>query len=149
MTRILPIVCLLFCSSCFLLRDIKRDSFSYNANGQARTIPLFVPKGFSRERVEADSAGNTVKYYSYGNGTVFYAAYVTDTSKQYQYINYEKNLPLEHIRGGLIFKGLDSTNRYWREIRLRTYKFGYKNVSRSQEGDFDEALNKISLQDLQ
>src|SRR5688572_27042439 len=104
-----PLLLLVLLSSCFLLRDLKRERFTYNANGQGRTMLLQVPRGFDREKVETDSAGNTALVYYYSNGTVFYAAYLVDTTKQYQYIDYARNIPLEHIKGGWIYKGMDST----------------------------------------
>jgi hypothetical protein len=146
MVKFTPLLLLVLLSSCFLLRDLKRERFTYNVNGQVRTLHLQVPRGFDREKVEVDSAGNTAKFYNYSNGTVYYVAHMVDTARQYQYINYGKNMPLEHINGGWIYKGMDSTERYWREIRVGAYKFGYTNVPRSREGDFDEALNWTSLQ---
>jgi hypothetical protein len=146
MIKFTPLLLLLLLSSCFLLRDLKRERFTYNANGQVGTMVLQVPRGFDREKVEVDSVGNTVKFFHYSNGTVFYAAHLVDTAKQYQYINYGRNIPLEHIKGGWIYKGMDSTERYWREIRVGPYKYGYIAVPKSHEGDFDEALNWNSLQ---
>jgi hypothetical protein len=137
---------LVFLSSCFLFRDLKRERFAYNANGRPHVLHTRVPRGFDREKLERDSAGNTAKFYYYSNGTVFYTAHMVDTSKQLQYIDYTRNIPLQHKDGGWIYKGMDSTERYWREIRLANYKFGYINVPGSQEYDFDEALNYNSLQ---
>lgn len=148
MIKFTPLLLLVLLSSCFLLRDLKRERFTYNANGQVHSIALQVPRGFDREKLERDSAGNTARLYFYSNGTVFYAAHLVDTAKQYQFIDYTQNIPLPHKRGGWIYKGMDSTERYWREIRLANYKFGYINVPRSREGDFDEALNWVSLQPL-
>lgn len=138
--------CLFLLSSCFLFKDLKQDRLTYNANGQVQTMHLKVPRGFHRHHNEVDSAGNTARRYYYSNGTVFYAAYLADTAKQYQSIDYSRNIPLQHIKGGWIFKGIDSTGRYWREIRVGACKFGYTGVLPSREGDFDEALNWMSLQ---
>jgi hypothetical protein len=145
MFRSTPLFCLLVLSSCFLQKDLKRREFTYNANGQEQTMHLKVPRGFFHHKDEVDSAGNTARLYYYSNGTVFYAAYLTDTAKQYQLIDYSRNLPLQHIKGGWIFKGMDSTGRYWREIRVGACKLGSPGVSPSREGDFDEALNWVSL----
>ena len=145
MIRSTPLFCLFCLSSCFLFKDLKREQFTYNANGQARTLHLQVPRGFHRHRDEVDSAGNSARLYYYSNGNVFYAAYLADTAKQYQAIDYSRNLPLQHIKGGWIFKGMDSSGRYWREIRVGACKFGYTGVPPSREGDFDEALNWVSL----
>jgi hypothetical protein len=146
MIRSAPLLFLFVFSSCFLFKDLKADRFTYNADGQAYSIKTRVPRGFDREKLERDSAGNTVKFYYYSNGTVFYSAYMADTSKQLQYIDYTRHIPLPHKDGGWIYKGMDSTERYWREIRLANYKFGYVNVPRSLEWDYDEALNYNSLQ---
>ena len=146
MVKFTPLLLLVLLSSCFLLRDLKRERFTYNANGQARTLVVQVPRGFDREKLEVDSAGNTTKFYNYSNGTVYYVAHLVDTARQLQFINYGINMPLEHINGGWIYKGQDSTGRYWREIRVGPYKYGYRAVPRLQEGDFDEALNWSSLQ---
>lgn len=146
MIKSIPFFFLVLLSSCFLLKDLKPERFTYNANGQLYSMPTRVPRGFDREKLERDSAGNTAKFYYYSNGTVFYTAYMADTSKQLQYIDYTANIPLPHKDGGWIYKGMDSSERYWREIRLANYKFGYINVPRSLEYNFDEALNFNSLQ---
>lgn len=146
MIKSTPLLCLVVLSSCFLLKDLKQERFVYNADGRAHVLHIRVPRGFDREKLERDSAGNTVQYYYYSNGTVFYAAFMVDTSKQLQPIDYTQNIPLPHKDGGWIYKGMNDDERYWREIRLANYKFGYVNVPRSLEGDFDEALNFNSLQ---
>lgn len=149
MIKSTPFLCLVLLSSCFLFRDLKGERFTYNANGQVHSLPIRVPRGFDREKLERDSAGNTTQFFYYSNGTVFYTAHVVDTAKQLQVIDYARNIPLPHKDGGWIFKGMDSNERYWREIRLANYKFGYTNVPRSLEHDFDEALNYNSLQAAQ
>jgi hypothetical protein len=145
MFRSAPLFCLFCLSSCFLFKDLKREQFTYNNNGQTHSLPLKVPKGYRSEKLEVDSAGNTARFFYYKGGTVFYAAHLVDTARQYQSIDYSRNIPLQHIKGGWIFKGMDSTGRYWREIRVGTCKFGYSGVPPSREGDFDEALNWSSL----
>lgn len=139
-------LCLVFLSSCFFFRDLKQERFVYNADGRSHVLHIRVPRGFDREKLERDSAGNTAQFFYYSNGTVFYTAHMADTSKPLQPIDYTRNIPLPHKSGGWIYKGMNPDERYWREIRLANYKFGYLNVPRSLEWDFDEALNFNSLQ---
>lgn len=146
MIKSTPLLCLVVLSSCFLLKDLKQERFVYNADGRPHAIHIRVPRGFDREKLERDSAGNTVQYYYYSNGTVFYTAHMVDTSIQLQPIDYTRNIALPHKDGGWIYKGMHDDERYWREIRMANYKFGYVNVPRSLEWDFDEALNFNSLQ---
>jgi hypothetical protein len=146
MIKSTPFLFLVTLSSCFLLRDLRQERFTYNANGQVQSLPIRVPRGFDRAKLERDSAGNTAQFFYYSNGTVFYTAHMVDTAKQLQYIDYTRNIPLPHKEGGWIYKGMDSTERYWREIRLAHYKFGYIHVPASLEYHFDEALNHNSLQ---
>jgi hypothetical protein len=149
MTKCAPVLCLLALSSCFAPRGFRQERFVYNVNGHMHNMRLLVPRGFDRTRLERDSAGNTARFYYYRNDMVFYAAHLTDTAKQYQPIDYSRNLPLPHNRSGWIFKGMNPDERYWREIRVANYKFGYINVPRSREREFDEALNRASLQNLE
>lgn len=137
-------VLMIVCDSCFLWSDLKRSSFSYTKDGKNYTTRLMVPKGYNRTERQVDSVGNLVKYYFYPDHTVLYFAALTDTSKEYQPVNYAVNIPKE-LYQTVFFKGIDSSYRYWRETRFDHFKAGYRNVDAGSDGVFDSALNYFSL----
>jgi hypothetical protein len=130
------------CNSCFLFNDFKRSSFNYTKDGKNYATRLVVPKGYNRTERQVDSAGNLVEYFYYPGNAVLYFAALTDTSKQYQPINYSANIPKE-LYDATFFKGTDSSYRFWRENRFDHFKAGYRNVE--EDGLFDSALNYFSL----
>lgn len=132
----------LVCPSCFLFSDFRRSSFSYSKNGSSYTTSLVVPKGYKRTDRQVDSAGNLVNYFYYPGEAVLYFAVLTDTSKQYQPINYSANIPRE-LYNATFYKGSDSSFRYWRENRFDHFRAGYRNVE--DDAVFDSSLNYFSL----
>lgn len=108
-------------------------------------MPLVVPKGFVRQS-RTDTAGISLQSFEYPGGAVLYAAYLKDTSVELQSFDKRIHQPLQHRLGGQVYKGQDSNDRFYREIRQGRLRFGYRNVSDVQEGFFDSATNHASLQ---
>lgn len=135
---------MVFCSSCFLFRDLKKANFSFSENGTTHSIKAVVPKKYSKKETRIDSVGNQVQYFLYPNGSELYFAFLKDTTKQLQTINYEENIPKE-LYNTIYVKGMDSSNLYWRETKFANYKAGYKNVEGDDEGNFDSAINYFTL----
>ncbi|RYF81377.1 MAG: hypothetical protein EON98_12440 [Chitinophagaceae bacterium] len=132
-------------SSCFLFRDYKKTNFRYSANGQSSSLPIIAPKGFvKQERI--DTAGISMQTFYYPGGAILYAAYLADTSYTLQPINERIHQPLIHRLGGLVYKGQDSNELYYREIRQGNLRFGYRGVPSVNESYFDSATNYASLQ---
>jgi len=135
---------LLLCSvlsSCFLFPKYRRTSFTYNDNTNTYSIPVIIPKGFTKERTEVDSSGNTILTYSYGP-ELFYMAYMSDTSSAIHAIDETINIPrFYEPTGALVYKGMDSIHLYWREVRQNKLRSGYRNVSGEMEARFDSATN--------
>lgn len=145
------IICLLLLStglySCFLFKEFRAETFAYN-NKQSKVIPVIVPKGFSRSNITIDSLGNTQKFFQYGGNAFLYIAFLKDTSIALQPIKMNEHIPKAALSGGIFYKGIDSTYKYWREIRQKNFRVGYKNVKGADEGVFDSAINFIHLQHL-
>lgn len=136
-------------SSCFLFSKYRRTDFTYNEGPQSYTIPVVVPKGFVKERTEVDSSGNTILSYVYKNNALFYIAHLEDSTTQVQPIAEDKNQPrINEITGALVYKGLDSTHLYWREVRRNDLRFGYRFVPKEWEMRFDSATNYGIVQRL-
>ena len=133
--------------SCSIFGKYRRSDFTYTANGEANTVKLVVPKGYSRTEVKKDAAGNEVKYYYYSGGTQLYFAHLADTSFELQPIQYDLNIPRE-LYNTIYFKGIDSNGRYWRETRFDQFKSGYYLVKRGRDGRFDSSMNYFSLHPL-
>lgn len=132
---------IVLCASCSLFNEYKRKELTYTADNQSGTVSLLVPKRFNTEEVTTDSAGNREQVYHYGNGMVLYFVHLRDTAKEYQPINKESHIPTSHPAGGLMYKRLDSTGLYWREVRVDRFRFGYKKVPVHLEAAFDSAVN--------
>jgi hypothetical protein len=132
-------------ASCFLFRDYKKTTFTYNRNGQLNMMPLVVPKGYTKQE-RIDTAGVSMQTYHYPDGAVLYAAFLNDTTYEIQPFNKSVHQPLTHRLGGLVYKGQDSALSFFREIRQDNMRFGYRGVSSGNEGLFDSSTNHASLQ---
>ena len=129
------------CSSCFLFPKFRKDTFQYNAAGQAAAIAVVVPKGFSREDTRTDSAGAVVKTYYYDDGTVLYFAQMPDTVTMLRSIDTAQHIPEMHTLGGVMYKGVEADYTFWREVRRGFFRAGYRNVKVPVEPRFDSAVN--------
>jgi hypothetical protein len=138
MVRLILLIFLFSCS------PFRRNSFTYTENGQPKTVKLVVPKGFNKSETRTDSSGNQEKYFRYSNGLFLYFVNAVDTTKEYQYINYEENIPKE-LYSFIYFKGYDSTNRYWRESRQGRFRAGYRNATEGNDWKFDSSLNYFMI----
>lgn len=131
--------------ACFLSKEYKQSTFTYTRNGQAVVVPLLVPKGFTNEE-RIDTAGVIVHEFRYGDGAILYTAYLTDSTTELQPINKARHQPVRGPQDGLVYKGMDSNERFFREIRRGPFRFGYRNVSREEELKFDSATNYAAMQ---
>ena len=133
------------CNSYPLFRQpSKGDVFNYTANGLNHSPPLLVPARYDRRLVTTDSAGNQEHFYYYKDSAFLYFAHAPK-GKSYQPIQKSQNIPKEHPQGGLLYKGLDSTNRYWREVQMGRFRFGYRNVPGEEELRFDSSVNYVAF----
>ncbi len=145
MKFILFFIASILLSSCFLFKKYKKTDFVYTKNGQTTSLPILVPKGFFKQE-RADTAGVTLNSFYYADGAILYAAYITDTATELQPIDKALHQPLLSRLGGLIYKGRDSSELYYREIEQGHLRFGYRFVPRILELQFDSATNYASLQ---
>lgn len=129
------------CASCFLFPKLTKDSFAYNAAGQTAAIPLVVPKGFKAQKSISDSSGAQIKTYTYSDGTVLYFAQMQDTVTMMRMIDTTLHIPEMHIRGGVMYKGIEKDYTFWREVRKGYFRAGYRNVTVPVEPRFDSAIN--------
>lgn len=136
---------IVFVSSCFLRREYKESNFTYNRGGQAATIPLMVPRGYNKVE-KNDTAGISLETFYYPNGALLYAAYLTDTTYELQHFDSAMHQPQIHRLGGLVYKGQDEKELFYREIRQGNLRFGYRFVPERLEFVFDSCTNYASLQ---
>lgn len=132
-------------SSCFLFKDYRKKEFVYSNNGQNVSQPIIVPKGYIKQEV-TDTAGTHLTTFHYPDGAYLYAAYLTDTTYELQQLNKIIHQPLFHRLGGMVYKGQDENELFYREIRQGNLRFGYRKVSLYSEALFDSATNFASLQ---
>lgn len=141
----LLLLLLVFFSACFLRRDYKASSFNYANNGQQTTVPLVVPRGYAKME-KKDTAGITLQTFYYPNGALLYAAHLTDTTYELQPFDKTLHQPQIHRLGGVVYKGQDEKELFYRDIRQGSLRFGYRAVPKSMEGVFDSSTNFASLQ---
>jgi len=135
---------MMFCSSCFLFSDLKKKQFSFSEDGTKHSVNTVVPKKYSKTQTSIDSSGNQVQYFFYPGGAQLYFALLKDTTTQLQTILYNDNLP-KALYHTIYYKGLDSSDHYWRETRFGSYRAGYRKVNKEDEGKFDSSINYFSL----
>lgn len=142
-----PALCF-FCFSilsCSLFSGLRKKTFHFHDAGGAHALQLRVPTHYEKERVFTDSAGAKHKEYTYANGARLYFIYTTDTLAVFQPIDFAENIPRYHLYGGVLYKGLDSTGNFWREIRTDSFRFGYQHVPPAAEAIFDTAVNYAGM----
>ena len=129
--------------SCFLLKDHKRRTFTYtNAEGQSTDVAIIVPKGFKRTETIKDSLGHEGVLYHYSDDARFYVVHFPDTGN-YVAIDTFVHIAKPHLQGGIFYKGIDSTKRWWREAQPPSFRIGYYNIKSENEVLFDSAVNYI------
>ena len=134
----------LFLTSCFLQKPYKTETFSFEKNGTSYSYPLVVPRGYKKKLISVDESGNNIVTYSYKNGAVFYLAHMADTSIAMQPLEVQDNIARQsHHTGALIYKGMDGNYLYWREVRQKNFKSGYRFVNGDEEERFDSATNYL------
>lgn len=135
-------------TSCFLFKKYEQTNFSYTSGNQSFNIPVVVPKGYMNF---GDSTGEqkSFRVYHYPGGATLYIAHLDNAIKSFQPIEKENNIPHVHPLGGLVFKGAEKDLRFWREIQRKNFRFGYTNVTATNEHLFDSATNFMSLQKIQ
>lgn len=147
MIRIYPLflVFLFILPACFLRKDFRASQFTFDANGQSQTVPLIVPRGFTKQE-RTDTAGIALQTFYYPGGPVFYVAHLKDTSFQLQTIDERLHQPRVHFLGGRVFKGMDKDELFYREIQQGNLRFGYRLVPKAVELHFDSATNFAAMQ---
>ena len=127
-------------SSCSLFDGMRKKSFAYD---EGQSLPLVIPKGFSKTELKTDSAGNKTKLFSYGDGAALYF-YYGDTE-----IAIDTTMHISKFYPGNVqyYKGQDSSNGlFWRESRYKNFRFGYRNIATEKEGMFDSSVNYAAWQ---
>lgn len=144
MRAVLLFLLIIVFDSCFLFKDLKRTRFSFSENGKEIPVTVVVPKKYSKAESLTDSAGNQIRNYYYSDGARLYFALMKDTTAELQFIDYDLNVP-KPLYHTIYFKGLDSSNHYWRETRFDKYRAGYEKVEEDEDGNFDSSINYFSL----
>lgn len=132
---------LAFCASCSIFSALRKRQFTFIDGGEAQTLRIKVPKRYAKKETITDSSGNKSDSYHYGNGALLYVVHTTDTLTLFQPIDTVNNIPLPYPNGGWMYKGVDSTGLFWREVRTDSFRFGYRFVPYDQEILFDSAVN--------
>jgi hypothetical protein len=137
---------LMYCASCGLFSDLRKRTFTYTQGTDEQTLRILVPKKYAERECFTDSAGNQQQYFRYSNGAFLYMIHTTDTLTQFQPVDTTKNIPKQYYNGALMYKGLDSSGLFWREMRTDSFRFGYRFVPDDMEILFDTAVNYAGMQ---
>jgi hypothetical protein len=134
----------IFLASCFLVKPYRVENFSFTSGNTNYSVPLVVPRGYSKKWVSQDSSGNNILTYQYKDGSIFYLAHVKDTSVDLQPLEWSENIARQsHHTGALIYKGMDKDHLFWREVRQKNFRSGYRFVNGDEEYRFDSATNYL------
>lgn len=126
-------------ASCSLYASLRKKEFTFN---EGQSLRIKVPKRYAAMKRFTDSAGYPHQEYQYSNGALFYLIYTTDTLRLFQPIDTANNIARAFAPGGVMYKGLDSSGRFWRELRTDSFRAGYRFVpSGTPEMLFDSAVN--------
>lgn len=138
-----------FCVLAIACSPFRRTTFTYTDNGQTFTHPVIVPRGYRKVSNHTDSAGNTVQAYDYRNKASYYIAYVKDTNRFVQPLVLSENLPRKYINSeAWMYKGLDPSFLYWKEVHRQHLRAGYVNVGADKEAAFDSASTYVAVMPL-
>lgn len=137
--KIAVLLIAILCASCTLFNGLKKKEFSYDDNGAARKMEFVVPKKYDKEEIIADSLGNKVMLYRYDDAVLYF--FHGDSNSVFQPIDKGMNIPKEHPAGGWMFKGMDSSGLFWREVRQGAFRAGYWNIGYGTEEKFDTVVN--------
>jgi hypothetical protein len=136
---------LLCCASCGLFSDLRKRTFTFSQDAGAQRLRIVVPKKYAKQESFTDSAGNQQHLFRYGNGALLYMIRTADTLTQFQPVDTANNIPKPYYNGGLMYKGLDSSGLFWRELRTDSFRFGYRFVPHDVEILFDSAVNYAGM----
>lgn len=136
---------LALCVSCSVFSALRKKEFVFTDGNQPQALRILVPKRYAKRETITDSSGNKGDYYRYSNGAFLYIIQATDTLTLFQPIDTVNHIPLLHPYGGLLYKGLDSSGLFWREIRTDSFRFGYRFVPQEMEMLFDSAVNYAGM----
>lgn len=146
MKRILGLcLALIFFASCGVFSDLRKREFRYTEGEVSKTLRISVPKKYVKRESVTDSAGNQRQYFRYSNGAVLYLIETADTAARFQSFDTAYNIPKPFYNGGLMVKGVDTAQRFWRELRVDSFRIGYRAVPHDQEILFDSAVNYAGM----
>jgi hypothetical protein len=139
MKPVLLLAVLALCA-CNPYKSLRTDRVSFSGTGN---LSLRVPKGYKEARTESEAGGRVVRTYQYGDGTVFYVAFVP-LGGDLQPIDHSVHVAALSSVGDTLFKERAGTGRYWREDRKGMLRVGYINVDEGKhEALFDSAVNFV------
>jgi len=144
MKYLLLIVLALVFTSCFLVRDYSKGTFSYQENGVAKQVPIIIPKGFKRTERRTNEEGIQEQVYHYGNDVRMFFAYMP-RGGNYLAIDTHYHIPQPQLRGGIFYKGTGIGEYWWREAQVNGIRVGYNKVPIDKEPVFDSAVNFVRI----
>lgn len=118
---------------------LRQQTFTYA--GGAKTV--YVPKKYLKTKtLPADSSGVVGgQVYEYSNNRSLYFLQLSDTVSLYQWIDTARHVPVLHPVGATMYKRIDSSGRYSREVKQGLLRYGYTNVDFDSQIKFDTCVN--------
>ena len=131
--------------SCFLMRDYRKSTFSYQENGMNKQVNIIVPKGYNRTETRTTEVGIQEKVYHYGDDVRLFFAYMPKGG-DYLPIDTHYHISKPQLQGGIFYKGTGIGEYWWREAQIQHLRVGYNKVPLELEPHFDSAVNYVRLQ---
>lgn len=129
--------------SCKTNTVLKKTSYQLD---KATVLCLYLPKGYLINKYQSEKSSI---YYKYPDGSIFY---VTDnTTGDINSTNiikdslYKKVTIAELDKDTITVVGLDAKGDYWKYAYRNTFGIGYKNANLKMKGQFDTALNSLTI----
>ena len=135
--------------ACLAENKFRKTDFMYSSDSRSYRMSIIVPKGYTRERTEVDSSGNTILSYLYEAKAIFYVAHLEDTSTRLQPLKKGRDTSrIDSATGMVVYQGQDTVSVFWKEARMQNFCTGYRNVSQRSKSRFDSAVSYCAAQAL-
>ncbi len=133
------------CTMLLACSPFRRTTFTYTNAGENFSLPVIVPKGFSKQTNYRDSLGNQIHGFDYKDGAFYYVAFVADSNSFIQALDTSVHFPQMLSSGGKAYKSADSAFKFWREVHNKNLRAGYRYVYGDKEFVFDSASTHLGL----
>jgi hypothetical protein len=128
--------------SCGLSTGLEKQQFNTLVMGKKQLV-FVVPKGFVNKYVVANNPRGVEEYYVYNGQMIFYVGYGAEWPSENGKLIAGLKTTDPTVDG--VFKGIDASGFYWKEIQVDNLRMGYRNVPVNRKAQFDQALFSVKI----